>query len=98
MCAHVVGGGGRGGGVDDVSLMRRRACCSLAAKLLRAPPSTPLPTFQVDYNVSGDFNGRRMQEQLFERLWEDTTLRIRNAGVSRQLGRGGRGAGAGRAG
>lgn len=37
--------------------------------------------FKVDYNVAGDFNGRRMQEQLFERLWEDTTLRIRNAGV-----------------
>jgi hypothetical protein len=36
----------------------------------------------VDYNVPGAFNGRRMQEQLFERLWEDTTLRIRNAGVS----------------
>ena len=37
--------------------------------------------FKVDYNVGGEFNGRRMQEQLFERLWEDTTLRIRNAGV-----------------
>ena len=37
--------------------------------------------FKVDYNVSGEFNGRRSQEQLFERLWEDTTLRIRNAGV-----------------
>jgi hypothetical protein len=36
---------------------------------------------QVDYNVSGDYNGRRMQEQLFERLWEDTSQRIRNAGV-----------------
>lgn len=38
--------------------------------------------FKVDYNVSGDFSGRRMQEQLFERLWEDTTMRIRNAGVA----------------
>jgi hypothetical protein len=38
--------------------------------------------FKVDYNVGGEFSGRRMQEQLFERLWEDTTLRIRNAGVS----------------
>lgn len=23
-----------------------------------------------------------LQEQLFERLWEDTTLRIRNAGIA----------------
>ncbi len=38
--------------------------------------------FKVDYNVPGEFNGRRMQEQLFERLWEDTTLRIRNAGIA----------------
>lgn len=38
--------------------------------------------FKVDYNVGGEFSGRRMQEQLFERFWEDTTLRIRNAGVS----------------
>lgn len=38
--------------------------------------------FKVDYNVSGEFNGRRMQEQLFERLWEDTVLRIRNAGIA----------------
>lgn len=38
--------------------------------------------FKVDYNVRpADFNGRRMQEELFARLWEDTTLRIRNAGV-----------------
>jgi cytochrome b pre-mRNA-processing protein 3 len=36
----------------------------------------------VDYAVSGDFSGRRMQEQVFERLWEDTTHRIRNAGVA----------------
>lgn len=41
--------------------------------------------FKVDYNVPGDFNGRRMQEQLFERFWEDTVLRIRNAGVSDRL-------------
>jgi hypothetical protein len=39
--------------------------------------------FKVDYNVPGEFNGRRMQEQLFERFWETTTLRIRNAGVSK---------------
>jgi len=38
--------------------------------------------FKVDFNVPGLFNGRRMQEMLFERFWEDTTLRIRNAGVS----------------
>lgn len=38
--------------------------------------------FKVDYNCSGLYCGRRMQEQLFERFWEDTTLRIRNAGVS----------------
>jgi hypothetical protein len=40
--------------------------------------------FKVDYNAdgSGEFNGRRGQEQLFERLWEDTILRIRNAGVA----------------
>ena len=31
--------------------------------------------------MGGEFNGRRMQEALFERFWEDTTLRIRNAGV-----------------
>ncbi len=37
--------------------------------------------FKSDYEASGEFNGRRMQEQLFERLWEDTTYRIRNAGV-----------------
>lgn len=37
--------------------------------------------FKVDYNCSGLYCGRRMQEQLFERFWEDTTLRIRNAGV-----------------
>jgi len=39
--------------------------------------------FKVDYNVRGwDFNGRRMQEEVFSRLWEDTTLRVRNAGVT----------------
>lgn len=38
--------------------------------------------FKVDYNVKGEFNGRRMQEELFARLWEDTTLRIRNAGIA----------------
>ena len=38
--------------------------------------------FKIDFNVSGDFNGRRMQEQLFERFWEDTTFRIRNAGIA----------------
>lgn len=38
--------------------------------------------FKVDYNVPGDFNGRRMQEQLFERFWEDTSYRIRNAGIA----------------
>jgi len=37
------------------------------------------------------FSGRQMMEQLFSRFWEDTTLRIRNAGiqelsVNRQLG------------
>jgi hypothetical protein len=37
--------------------------------------------FKVDYNLPGEFKGRRMQEQLFERLWEDATLRIRNAGI-----------------
>jgi len=37
---------------------------------------------RVDYNVrDADFNGRRMQAELFERLWEDTSRRIRNAGV-----------------
>ena len=38
--------------------------------------------FKVDYNVAGDFNGRRMQEQLFERFWENTSVRIRNAGIA----------------
>jgi len=37
--------------------------------------------FKVDYNVPGLYNGRRMQEELFERFWHDTTVRIRNAGV-----------------
>lgn len=39
---------------------------------------------KVDYNIntdSGLFSGRRMMEELFSRFWEDTTLRIRNAGV-----------------
>ena len=39
---------------------------------------------KVDYNISTDaglFSGRRMMEELFSRFWEDTTLRIRNAGV-----------------
>jgi hypothetical protein len=39
--------------------------------------------FKVDYNVPAtEFSGRRMQEELFERFWEDTTRRIRNAGVA----------------
>ncbi len=39
--------------------------------------------FKVDYNVTPlQYSGRRMQEELFERLWEDTTRRIRNAGVA----------------
>ena len=39
--------------------------------------------FKVDYNIRGwDFNGRRMAEEVFNRLWEDTTLRVRNAGVT----------------
>jgi cytochrome b pre-mRNA-processing protein 3 len=39
--------------------------------------------FKVDYNVEpAEFNGRRMQEELFERFWEDTTRRIRNAGIA----------------
>ena len=39
--------------------------------------------FKVDYNVTpAAFNGRRMQEELFDRLWEDATRRIRNAGVA----------------
>lgn len=47
--------------------------------------------FKVDYNASGEYCGRRMQELLFERFWEDTTMRIRNAGiaeisVNKQLG------------
>jgi hypothetical protein len=37
---------------------------------------------KVDYNLPGEFSGRRMQEALFERFWEDTTLRIRNAGIA----------------
>lgn len=38
---------------------------------------------KVDYNVSPvDFNGRLMQEELFARFWEDTTLRVRNAGIA----------------
>jgi hypothetical protein len=38
---------------------------------------------KLDYNVSPvEFCGRRMQEEMFERLWEDTILRIRNAGVA----------------
>ena len=59
---------------------------------------------KVDYNVrdAADaaegghasrvvFSGRQMMDQLFSRFWEDTTLRIRNAGiqelsVNRQLG------------
>jgi hypothetical protein len=45
-------------------------------------PVPPSAARQVDYNIPGDYNGRRMQEQLFERFWEDTTIRIRNAGVS----------------
>jgi hypothetical protein len=37
---------------------------------------------RVDYNVrDADFNGRRMQAELFEALWADTVRRIRNAGV-----------------
>ena len=39
---------------------------------------------KVDYNIKSDsglFSGRRMMEELFSRFWEDTTLRIRNAGV-----------------
>lgn len=38
--------------------------------------------FKVDYNLSGEFSGRRMQEQLFERFWEDAVMRIRNAGIA----------------
>lgn len=38
--------------------------------------------FKVEYNCEGLYNGRRMQEQIFERLWEDTTMRIRNAGIA----------------
>lgn len=38
---------------------------------------------KLDYNVKPvEMCGRRMQEELFERLWEDTILRIRNAGVA----------------
>lgn len=37
--------------------------------------------FKVDYDGSGLFCGRRMQEQTFERFWEDCTLKIRNVGV-----------------
>ena len=37
---------------------------------------------KVDYNVRpADFSGRRMQEELCERFWEDAARRIRNAGV-----------------
>ena len=36
----------------------------------------------MDYNLPGEFNGRRMQEALFEAFWEDTSRRIRAAGVS----------------
>ena len=37
--------------------------------------------FKIDYNNSGEFNGRRIQEELFNKFWEDTTFRIRNAGI-----------------
>ena len=38
---------------------------------------------KLDYNVRPEeMCGRRMQEELFERLWEDTILRVRNAGVA----------------
>jgi len=39
---------------------------------------------KVDFEVAdegGLFKGRAMMEQLFARLWEDTTLRVRNAGI-----------------
>ena len=37
---------------------------------------------KVDYNVRDvEFSGRRMQAELFERFWQDTVIRIRNAGV-----------------
>lgn len=36
----------------------------------------------LDYNLPGDYNGRRMQEEVFSRFWEDSTLRIRNAGIA----------------
>ena len=62
---------------DDVSAGAR--LYSSASRSFR------LPAPQVDYNVAGEFNGRRMQEQLFERLWEDTVLRIRNMGVRMPL-------------
>lgn len=38
--------------------------------------------FKVDYNVPGEFNGRRLQEEIFQKFWDDTIKRIRNAGVS----------------
>lgn len=39
--------------------------------------------FKIDYNVAHpEFCGRRAQEELFERFWEDTTRRIRNAGIA----------------
>ena len=37
--------------------------------------------FKADFDAPGALNGRRLQEQLFERFWEDTTMRIRNAGI-----------------
>lgn len=37
--------------------------------------------FSADYDAKGEFSGRRMQQEVFERFWEDTTLRIRNLGV-----------------
>ena len=39
---------------------------------------------KVDFEVAdggGEFKGRVMMEQLFQRLWDDTTLRVRNAGI-----------------
>ena len=37
--------------------------------------------YKLDYYGEGLYSGRRATEALFERLWEDCTLRIRNAGI-----------------
>ena len=36
----------------------------------------------MEENGKGIYNGRRVRKDLFECFWDDTKLRVRNAGVS----------------